>query len=162
MYRRALACAALLAIALLPVRTQVARAGILQMCVVGAPVSTAALDNPGVLAEAFNLGSDFNPGVRSFYNFTVVRVYLYNAGSVPFAYSPADFTLEDPAHGIIYTPAGGDDGAIQATQLTAGTLQPGAIVAGDIAFRVYADYDIAAAYILHWSHSTIPVPFDCI
>jgi hypothetical protein len=155
------AIAVLLAAALLPMTTHSARAVPLEKCVVGAPTSVAALDAPGVRALAFNLGPDFSPAVRPFYNYAVFLVYLHNGGTAPFKYSPSDFTLEDPTHHIIYHPDL-TDADIAGAQLSAGTLAPGQTVAGEIAFRVIADYDIAAAYILHWSHTYIPVPFDCI
>jgi len=153
--------AALIAVALLPTHTRIAHAGPWETCVVGAPVSTAALDNPAVLVRAFNLGPDFSPAVRPFYDYAVVRVYIYNYGSTPFSYSPNDFTLEDPDHFVTYQPDL-TDSDIAATQLQAGIIPPHGTVAGDIAYKVFADYDIQASYNLHWTHSTILVPFDCV
>jgi hypothetical protein len=128
------AIAALLAAALLPVSMQSASAVPLAKCVVGAPTSVPALDAPGVRALAFNLGPDFSPAVRPFYDYEVVLVFLSNAGTTPFSYSPFDFTLEDPAHHIIYQPDL-TDVDIASAQLTAGTLAPGQTVAGEIAIQ---------------------------
>jgi hypothetical protein len=153
--------AALFAIVLLPVRAHVAQAGPFETCVVGAPTSTPALDNPAVVAQAFNLGPDFSPAVRPFYNYAVVRVYIYNNGTTPFSYSPNDFILKDDLHGSVYQPDPTDTD-IAATRLQAGIIAPHHIAAGDIAYIVFADYDIAASYSLHWSHTPTPVPFDCI